>query len=345
MDTTTWSFSVRYRGRNILPVIAVLLFAAGALAGWLAGEKRAQDTAHRSRGVEVRQQGYTLINPLLECEVAKEHDLFDELTPFKDKVAALVKERTDSYKLSHLSIYFRDLNNGIWFGINEKELFSPASLLKVPTLIACLKQAETDPSFLKRRIHFKGGEDLNAGESIKPRDPIRPGRSYTIDELLTHMIVGSDNNANTLVFNAIDKKLLLKTYQDLGVKPPLRSTPVDYLTVKNYAAFFRILFNASYLNKEMSHRALALLAEADFKEGIVAGVPSTVAVAHKFGERRVKEQPGGMQLHDCGIVYYPDYPYLLCIMSRGSDLDTLDDIIRDVSRLVYQEVDRQRTAR
>ena len=44
------------------------------------------------------------------------------------------------------------------------------------------------------------------------------------------------------------------------------------------------------------------------------------------------------QLHDCGIVYYPKHPYLLCVMTRGDSFEYLDDTIRDISHLVYQEV-------
>lgn len=336
---TTWVLMGRYRGRNVLPLFVALIFLSGILTGWFIGAKRIQNAP---RGSEIRQQGFTLINPLLECEIAKEHELFDELTPFKGKIEDLLKQKTGNYRLSHVSVYFRDLNNGPWFGINEKERFSPASLLKVANMIACLKQAETDPAFLARRVRYANSEDLNASQIIKPTDPIKPGRSYTIDELLYHSIVGSDNNANTLLFNALDKKILIETYRDLGVELPIVSTRTDFLTVKAYSSFFRMLFNASYLSKQMSHKALALLAETDFKEGIVAGVPSTVVVAQKFGERTLNDKPGVKQLHDCGIVYYPDHPYLLCIMSRGTDFTTLDDIIRDVSRLAYEEVDRQR---
>ena len=113
------------------------------------------------------------------------------------------------------------------------------------------------------------------------------------------------------------------------------------MPVRMYASFFRVLFIASYLNKEMSQKALAYLMRSDFNEGIVAGVPPSVLVAHKFGERVSGARLEDRQLHDCGIVYYPNSPYLLCIMSRGSDFTTLDDIIKDLSLLVYKEVDRR----
>ena len=45
------------------------------------------------------------------------------------------------------------------------------------------------------------------------------------------------------------------------------------------------------------------------------------------------------QLHDCGIVYYKPYPYLVCIMSRGNvEMPVLSQIIQDTSLTIYNEV-------
>jgi hypothetical protein len=46
-----------------------------------------------------------------------------------------------------------------------------------------------------------------------------------------------------------------------------------------------------------------------------------------------------MEMHDCGIVYYPYRPYLLCVMTKGSgEIKSLETVIQDVSKMVYEEV-------
>ena len=57
----------------------------------------------------------------------------------------------------------------------------------------------------------------------------------------------------------------------------------EYFTAKNYSKVFFALLNATYLNKENSEKALELLSNTDFTQGIVAGVPNNIKVAHKFG--------------------------------------------------------------
>jgi hypothetical protein len=70
----------------------------------------------------------------------------------------------------------------------------------------------------------------------------------------------------------------------------------------------------------------------------VAGVPPEIVVSHKFGERHFEGDVEIEQLHDCGIVYKPNHPYMLCIMTRGHDVRTLAPVIAQISKMVYSHV-------
>jgi hypothetical protein len=131
---------------------------------------------------------------------------------------------------------------------------------------------------------------------------------------------------------------LNRVYSNLRILDPPTPVSDQFLSVQTYESVFRVLYNASYLSREASDWALEILADSEFKTGLVAGVPSNVTVSHKFGEHSVEN---GVQLHDCGIVYHPRHPYLLCVMSKGTNFDMLDDVIAGVSRVVYSEIDAQ----
>jgi hypothetical protein len=73
---------------------------------------------------------------------------------------------------------------------------------------------------------------------------------------------------------------------------------------------------------------------------LVAGVPQNVPIAHKYGTYEFEENVNGRkvlaeQLHDCGIVYHVEKPYVFCFMTKGKDVETLYRIISHVSKLVY----------
>jgi hypothetical protein len=88
---------------------------------------------------------------------------------------------------------------------------------------------------------------------------------------------------------------------------------------------------------------LELLSRSAFTDALVAGVPKGTKVAHKFGIRDVPNEDV-KQFHDCDIVYYPKRPYLLCVMTRGSQTESGVMFIREVSRRVYQQVDDRMSA-
>ena len=115
----------------------------------------------------------------------------------------------------------------------------------------------------------------------------------------------------------------------------------DFLSVQTYASFFRVLFNATYLSREASEWALDLLSKSEFRAGLAAGAPPGILVSHKFGEHS-DANSGEVQLHDCGIIYYPQNPYLLCIMSKGANLEFLNDVISEVSHMTYAEITLQK---
>lgn len=95
---------------------------------------------------------FVLTNPILDCE----NDFSGEELIFQSKaINEKVSELKKEYSLEHISLYFRDMNNGPWIGINEKEEFSPASLLKVPIMMAFLREAQDDPSLLTKRLQLK----------------------------------------------------------------------------------------------------------------------------------------------------------------------------------------------
>ncbi len=283
-------------------------------------------------------QPFKLLNPLLETVPSLD---YSELRPFQYKMQKFIDDRKKAGDVSHISIYFRDLSNGPIYAFNEKEPFSPASLLKLPLLIAVLKLAESNPAFLTKRVVNNVSEMVsrNIGTSVLETD-----KEYTVDELLHAMIAASDNRATILLRNVTDPELLDSVYRDLGLLIPEVRTADDNMTVREYATFFRILYNASYLGNEGSEKALDYLAASEFKQGLPSGVPPDVTVAHKFGERAFTGD-SVKQLHDCGIVYYKPLPYVLCVMTRGENFQNLTGVIRDASKLIYTEVHSQTTKR
>ncbi len=311
------------RGRFFKPAFPAFMLLAAFLVILTPGHGRA--------GSQLLPKNLT--NPLLKFVK------FRELLPFRYKLEPLLNERIASGDATRISVYFRSLNDGMWFGIGEKEQFSPASILKLPLLLACLKAAEKDPGILKKKMLYRNLDD-KFHQNITCLNKPKPGEYCTVEKLLYLMIACSDNDAQFILSRFMGEDTILRTCRELGIVLPNNSEIHDFVSVRDIGRMFRILYNASYLSPEMSRKALKILCETAFDRGMQAGVPPGVAVAHKFGER-VFPDTGEVQLHECGIVYYPENAYILCIMTKGRNLEILERLLRDISQVVYREVDSQ----
>jgi beta-lactamase class A len=306
-------------------IAALLLIAAGWYAhGWY---HRCTDTARDRR---IKLQGFHFVSPLLDVELPEGYGVGREPIPFKYKIKAFVDQELKSGKVRELSVYYRDLSDGPWFGINEKVQYNPSSMMKVPIMIAWLKRAEKDPAVLRSRLFYDEKNTSAPPQGIKPVKTLVNRRSYTVDELLHYMLNYSDNKAAVLLLHGLRKEELDQVIHSMDITSNPNDDGQFQMTAHGYSGFFRILYNASFLNREMSEKALQLLSLQDFPYGIAAGVPKGLKVASKFGEYVQGENGEDRQLHEFGIVYHPNGPYILGIMTRGRDLAKQTDILRDV---------------
>lgn len=288
---------------------------------------------------------YGRLNPQIVCN---EKPIVDKKNyiELKGKINDFTEKKKEAGEVAEVSLYFRDLQYGPTFGIDEYVPFSPASLLKLPLLITYLGLWESNPTLLETKVYYESSADANLTQSIVPKKSIQQDTPYTIHEVIEHMIKYSDNKSYYVLLEYLnqvspDKQLLRETFVDLGIIDP-RNEFEDTITVKSYAGIFTQLFNSTYFsNKETSEMTLDFLADTDFTQGLVAGVPPGITVAHKFGER-YDEATQLKQLHDCGVVYYPRNPYLICIMTRGDSMPELMGVLAEISKMVYEEFDSRK---
>lgn len=248
----------------------------------------------------------------------------------------LITSEKRSGAIAEASVFYRDLNNGPVININDRADFYPASLLKLPLAVAYFKEKDSDAAFLENKIQYTGPNGVSI-EVYPSQMALVPGSTYSLLKLIEIMLEDSNNDAAAILAQYLGKDKTNIVYEDLGVEEV-----DDYNTyttdVKTFSGFFRVLYNVSYLSQESSEDLLRMLSQATFTQGLVAGVPESIPVAHKFGQRTVANQEVPNQLHDCGIVYVPEKNYILCVMTRGSDYERQASVIAKISQLTYSTI-------
>ena len=278
-----------------------------------------------------RLRGYTFIRPLIYIQSRCQSE---NLFPLRDEVQQVIDIYKRSGDLTSASVYLRVFGHGDWICINDAETYRPGSLLKVPELITFFRENELHPGTLDKMIKYEHPFVSNKNVVYTSKS-IELGKSYTIRELLRYMIEYSDNNATILLNNCMDSKQFKKTFTDLGLKEPSMEASDYPISSKDYSLFFEELYNAGYLTIEDSEAAVELLTKCDFKDGLLGGLPPNTSVAHKFGEAG---DDNIHELHESGIINSGNKRYQITVMTKGKNLTKLSDVIKNISKLVYQKV-------
>ncbi len=311
--------------------IAVIALVLGSIAGWYIHIRYTNSLP--SRLIEVRKNSpeYRFINPLLLVDAPRQSPEFNGL---KKSILSFIASKESSGDAKNVSVYIRNVNLGKWMGIDEDAVYDPSSMLKVAVMIGYLNEAQSDPTILDKFLPYKSVSD--PGQYFKPDEVLSNGQ-HTVKELINAMIKDSDNDALASLY-AYNRASFVEVLKELQIPPPPTVDTTDFVSAKEYSTIFRTLYSSSYLDTAFSEEALKILSETDFTQGLVAGVPAGVTVSHKFGEHTTLANSSAIQsrqLHDCGIVYLPNDPYFICVMTRGSSFEQLEAIISGISRITY----------
>jgi len=232
----------------------------------------------------------------------------------------------------HYSIYLEDLQTGTWWGLGEKEAYNAWSLLKVSTLVALLKKAEREQISLDEGVVLTPEELRHESPYISNKDGLF--KSLSIKKLAERMIETSDDAAAIALCKKLTFDEFQETFRVMAMPPATPPNILPCVSPEQYARLLKSLYHANYLDKTSCDVALSLLSHTVFTNQIRAGIPNKIQLAHKVG---FNADTG--DYHDCGIVFLPDRPYVLCVMSTGTTKEDADRVISSLSRQVYEFMD------
>lgn len=278
-----------------------------------------------------------LIRPLLEC-----YSDSSALMPMKKHLLTELSPLLGRATIKDVSVYMMSLQTGDFLQVNADKRYRPGSLMRLPHMMALLKASERNPILLDQRFKFVRDTtlfNLRIGDNS-----LVPGKDYSMKQLIERMVVFSDNDALDLIYTSTLNKgeVWQRLFNELGLGYLWNNGRVAAnITVWEYATFLKALFNSSLLNNRNSELALETLSRSKFKLGIRKGIGQDDYAATKFGE--VNYELNGetiIELHEGGIVYCEDNPYILCVMTRGTNFEDQANVIETISKVLYKEMSK-----
>ncbi len=80
----------------------------------------------------------------------KEH--LDENKKIESTLNTYIQKEISDGLVENMSVYYINYKTGEWAGVNQNDRFDPASMLKVPIMIAYYKSAEKNPNILSQKM-------------------------------------------------------------------------------------------------------------------------------------------------------------------------------------------------
>ncbi|MGA3012495.1 MAG: serine hydrolase [Bacteroidales bacterium] len=276
----------------------------------------------------IRANDNKLINRLYFEESPTESSKFNVL---KIDLSRIIFQYTGKGSVQSTSVYCKDLTDGSWMSIDGDRRFLPGSMTKVPIMIYYLMMKQLHKIELNKELLYVKPKQ-NFPSQVFKGDSILDGRKYTISELLKYMIVESDNNATHLLARNLESEPFRRIFTDLEI-PPDEINDVNYqISAKEYSRFLMVLYNATYLHRDASEKALELLTKCKFNSGITKMLPTGTVVAHKFGECG---RDNDITFGESAIIYLKDRPYLLTILTYGSQILDQTSLVSELSADIY----------
>ena len=308
-----------------LLVISILVNVVFSSVLLLSNSKSPESTATQSK---LEGKDYPLISKRVFVE--KPNDILINFVPLRKALRDMLLSQDDK-----VSLYFEYLPSGTSIGINEKNEVRLSSLSKIPTAMAIYAK-------IKAGTLSKDQEIIIEEKFIDPEFGSLwkkgPGAKVTLADIITASITESDNTAQNILLSLLTPDEINSVYEYLDI--PFREVDnYPIISAKNYSSVLRSLYLSSFLQYQDSNEILDLMTQSIYRDKIPSKIPPNVKIAHKIGVYE-KVDPDNSTFSDCGIVYVPKRPYILCIMTKGSD-SFAQSTMSSLSKIIYDYVTSQ----
>lgn len=226
---------------------------------------------------------------------------------------------------------------GFKFAYRPDQKIVAASLIKLPILAVAFQAIKDGRLKLDQEIVIKSA-DIAGGSGIFKRVdlPLR----VTFEELLSFMIIISDNSATNKVIDLLGTGYINKVFLVFGLTDTdLERKMMDFSSrskgFENYTSgrdivkLLKMIYNNQLVNKKFSLFARNLLSRQQYNDRIAFFLPKGIEVAHKTGlEKGV--------VHDAGIIYGKKNDCIVCVLTKNvKDYKKAKEFIAEISKMSY----------
>lgn len=238
-----------------------------------------------------------------------------------------------------IAVFLKDLRTQRVWSHHPDDLFTAASLIKVPVLIAAFYKIHAGELALSDQLALHRRTRVGGSGSLKWRSD---GTKLTVEELLVRMINESDNTATAMLLDAMGIDWVQQQFPRMGllytgIYPEGMSIKGGRVAHENYttAREMSMLMESIYLGRAVDKDSSVLMLEILKRRKAVAsrlarGLPTGWEIAHKTGLLR-------LACHDSAIFFTPHGDYLMTVLTgQNHSYHAAKNFITRLGRITFR---------
>jgi beta-lactamase class A len=223
---------------------------------------------------------------------------------------------------------------GLTIEFNSSLVYQSASLIKLPILIEALRQIEAGMLQKDRLVTIEESDKIGDTGVLQAMKVTQ----LPVQDLLSLMIIVSDNSATNIMIDLIGKSSINETISRIGMKNSIlqrkmldfgaiQSGHDNFASAADIALCLKEAVAGETLNKQSRNTFHSFLLQQQFKDKLPVFMDETLLkIGNKTGELLGVE-------HDCGIITYGKKQAFIVILIDGlSEAESGKSTIRQIGK-------------
>lgn len=259
----------------------------------------------------------------------------EKYTEWKKKIEKIISQVE-----GNVCINFYDLNKNNGFSVNGDKKVLSASMIKLLILAELMKKIFENKFSLSDTVMMANFMKIGGDGVLKE---LNTGHHFTLKELVTLMIIVSDNQATNILIDFLGMENINQLGKELDLKETFLGRKMmdaearkkgydNYTCADDISLLLKLIYQEKLINKEASQLMLDILLRQQQGERLQRYLPSDIKIAHKCGDLDNLENDGG-------IIWLGDRAYILVVLTNGMPNLQCKQTIGKISKFVYDKME------
>lgn len=236
----------------------------------------------------------------------------------------------------HTGFYYKNLVTGVEYSIRADDVFSAASVIKLPLMMHILRECHAGRMSLREKLTVTAMDKVPICGALTLFSDDLEADIHTLCRL---MISISDNTATNMLINRASIEGASEGFAAMGLKKTklmrllfdvqaARAGKQNVICLREMGMLLEQLYHQDFVSPAVSQNALDMLFLQQVDHKLNGKICGAVPIAHKTGEDE------GLS-NDVGIVY-ANQPFVICFAGHDTDVYVWEDLMRQGTFALYK---------